>query len=214
MNILFLFAHMDDEAFGPAGTIAKLAKTNNVTVVSLCKGDRPGSETVMTPRREAFIKSCELLGVSYMLFSSSDLRLEYHTAMQDATSVMNIVNPDVVYTHNSSDLHKDHRLVAEIALALCRPTPGSRITELYMCELPNSTPWAFDQLGPTFVPNTYVDVTEYIDIKEEVLSYYNTELRDYPDARSVKAMTELAAYRGTHVGTQYAEAFKQVYRLC
>jgi len=45
MKILFIFAHPDDEAYGPAGTISKLAKDgNDVVVVSLCNGRRPGME--------------------------------------------------------------------------------------------------------------------------------------------------------------------------
>ena len=59
-KIFFLFAHPDDEAYGPAGTIAKLSKDNQVIVVSLCNGARPGYEHVADARSFAFIKSCDL----------------------------------------------------------------------------------------------------------------------------------------------------------
>ena len=213
MNILFLFAHMDDEAFGPAGTIAKLALTNNVTVVSLCKGDRPGNEEVMSSRAIAFKQSCEFLGADLLCYTSSDLRLDYFDAMRDAEAAINFIKPEAVYTHNASDLHRDHRLVAEVALAICRPTPESAVRELYMCELISSTSWAFDQLGPSFIPNTYVDVSDAMEAKREVLNYYETELREHPDARSVEAMEILSKYRGTQSGVQNAEAFKQVFCL-
>jgi LmbE family N-acetylglucosaminyl deacetylase len=213
MNILFLFAHLDDESFGPIGTIAKLAADHNVTVVSLCKGDRPGNEHVEVPRRDAFFNVCEMLGVDGIVCSSSDLHLEYYDAMRDAEDIVRRVNPDVIYTHSASDLHKDHRLVAEVALAISRPTPTSNISALYACEIVSATSWSFNQLGDTFTPNTYVDVTKFTDTKIEALRLYETELREYPDARSLSATMELALYRGKQAGVVYAEAFQQIFRL-
>ena len=61
MNILFIFAHPDDEAYGPAGTIAKLSKHNNVSVVSLCQGNRPGNEKVSENRQKSFKEYWALL---------------------------------------------------------------------------------------------------------------------------------------------------------
>lgn len=214
MNILFLFAHLDDESFGPAGTIAKLSYEHNVTVVSMCKGDRPGNEEVMTDREKAFNRSCALLGATPIIYNSSDLKLDYFDAMWDTEEVMKQIKPDVVYTHNVSDIHRDHRLLAEVATVVCRPTPKSSVKELYMCELISATSWGFGQFGPNFVPDTYVDVTPFVDMKIEALNNYQTELYDTPDARSVNAMVELSQYRGKQVGVEFAEGFKQVYRIC
>jgi len=88
MNIVFIFAHPDDEAFGPAGTIAKLSEEHTVSVVSLCKGNRPGAEQVAQARIDAFKKSCNLLGATPYIFGSSDLHLEYHQAMRDVELVI------------------------------------------------------------------------------------------------------------------------------
>ena len=38
-NLVCVFAHPDDEAFGPAGTIAKFAKTHNVYILCATKGE-------------------------------------------------------------------------------------------------------------------------------------------------------------------------------
>jgi LmbE family N-acetylglucosaminyl deacetylase len=211
MNILFVFGHPDDEAFGPAGTIAKLAEEHSVWVMSCCKGDRPGSEHVSGPRQTAFVNSCESLGATPIIYNSSDLHLDYHTALRDIEETIREVKPEVVYTHNISDIHKDHRLVAEAVMAACRPTLYSRIKELYMCEIPASTDWTFGQIQPVFTPNVYKDVTDYIIKKRTALSFYRTELHEYPDARSVGSMEALAMNRGRQVGCAYAEAFQLVF---
>ena len=76
MRVVFIFAHPDDEAYGPAGTIHQLAnKGHDVTVVSMCKGDRPGAEEVSTGRMEAFEKSCETLGAKPIMFLGHDCKL-------------------------------------------------------------------------------------------------------------------------------------------
>ena len=211
MTVMFILSHPDDEAFGPAGTIAKLANEQDVCVVSLCKGNRPGHEEVANARKDAFNNSCQMLGAWGIMYNSSDLHLEYHQALADVNAIIKQVSPTVVYTHNISDVHKDHRLTAEVVLAACRPTLTSTVEKLYMCEIPASTYWTFGQIEPVFAPNVYVDVTDFIDLKRLVMDSYGTELYQYPDARSTDSMVALATYRGTQIGVEYAEAFKLVF---
>ena len=214
MKILFVFAHPDDEAYGPAGTIHKLTNQgHSVTVVSLCKGDRPGAEEVSKDRMFAFEDSCAALGATAVMFMGSDCKLEYYDTLKNIEKVISDTQPDVVYTHNISDIHKDHRLVAECVMVAARPKPESSIKELYMCEMPSSTDWGFGQLGEEFIPNTYVDVSMEIYKKQQVMGMYSTETYQYPDARSIESMETLAMYRGKQVGMHRAEAFKQIYRL-
>ena len=211
MSVLFLFSHPDDEAFGPAGTIARASLHSSVCVVSLCKGDRPGNEEVAINRLQAFKDSCASLGATGVMFNSSDLHLDYHTALTDIEFVLSRYNPSIVFTHNISDVHRDHRITAKAALAACRPKLGSAINELYMCEIPASTYWSFGEIEPVFTPNTYKDVTEFMDKKRAAMELYTTEVYKSPDARSIESMESLARYRGSQVNYQYAEAFKLVF---
>jgi hypothetical protein len=213
MNILFIFAHPDDEAFGPAGTIAKLSKDHEVGVVSLCKGNRPGAEKVSQSRVDAFKQSCKMLGATPYIFGASDLHLEYHQAMYNVEAVMSQTIPEIVFTHNISDIHKDHRLTAEVVMAACRPKPTSTVRELYFSEIPASTDWAFGQFGSPFNPNTYYDVSDYIDLKANAMSLYSTELYQFPDARSIESMRIMAQNRGRQIGVNFAEAFQRVFAL-
>jgi LmbE family N-acetylglucosaminyl deacetylase len=206
-----VFAHPDDEAYGPAGTIAKLSKDNNVTILSLCRGNRPGSEEVSDSRQTSFKVSCALLGATPIILDYSDCHLEYNDTVKSIEAIIKDINPDVVYTHNISDIHKDHRLVAECCLVACRPTATSNIKEFYMCEMIASTDWSFGQLEPQFVPNVYVDVTEYFETKQRSMELYISELYEFPDARSIVSMKTLAMYRGKQVGMQVAESFKLVF---
>ena len=211
MNILFVFAHPDDEAYGPAGTIAKLSKDNNITVLSLCRGNRPGCEEVEMSRQVAFKKSCKLLGATPIILDYSDCFLEYNTIVKSIEHIIKQVNPTAVYTHNISDIHKDHRLVSEVCMVACRPKADSNIKSLYMCEMIASTDWTFGQFEPQFIPNVYIDVTNYIEEKQKSIELYLSELYTFPDARSIISMETLAKYRGKQVGVQFAESFKLIF---
>jgi len=212
MNVMFIFAHPDDEAYGPAGTIAKLVdKGNKVSIVSMCRGNRPGMEEVCYERQSAFKESCKKLGAESIMFDYSDCKLEYDETLKRVEELIESHKPDIVYTHSNADIHKDHRLVSEVVQVACRPKPGSTVNALYMCELPSSTDWGFDQFNRGFRPNVFKDVSNYVWKKQEVMGLYSTETYQYPDARSIESMEVLAMHRGKTIGCHRAEAFQLVF---
>lgn len=212
MNILFALAHPDDEAFGPAGTIRKLADNNHVLVVSLCKGNRPGSFRSLESRQEAFIKSCSLLGAQSLILDSDDVGLEEDYAKDQMSRVIASFKPEVIYTHSIKDLHKDHRTLAEVMLVLARPSPNSLIKKLVSCEIPSAGFWSWGQFGGTFQPNYFIDIGNQRYIKDQVVSLYDTELYPSPDIRSKESIWDLARLRGSQSGTRFAEAFEIIYQ--
>jgi len=211
MKIVFILAHPDDESFGPGGTIAKLSKENDVHIFSLCNGARPNNEQVSAQRIKSFYDACNLLGAKGTIHNVPDLTLTYPTAVSRIEVIINQLTPDIVYTHNLSDVNMDHRIIAEACIVACRPKPTSSVKKLYFTEVPASTDWSFSKIQPAFEPNTYIDISEYIEIKKEALTLYVTETYSYPDARSIEAMEIRAKFRGTQVGVNFAEAFQLVY---
>jgi LmbE family N-acetylglucosaminyl deacetylase len=214
MNVLFLIAHPDDEAYGPYGTILKLVNEGHkVTVFCLCNGERPGNVKVSADRVFAYKANCEAAGVEWKIQNNADLSLTYNETVSNVIGIVEFFNPDVIYTHNISDLNNDHRIVAEAALVACRPKPNSTVKQLYFFEIPSSTDWTFNQVRPAFNPTVYVEISDnHLNLKKAALANYQTETYEFPDARSVDAMVTLAKYRGYQVGYNYAEAFKLVFQ--
>ena len=212
MTTLFIVAHPDDEAFGPAGTIARIAdRGERVVVVSLCKGNRPGAEYVESSRVKAFRQSCAMLGAEWEMYSNSDVALDEREATITIEQVIKKYQPNVVYTHNIGDLHRDHIIVATATIVACRPTPTSPVDALFMFEMPGTSEWTFGVTNHVFNPSMYVDVSDYMQQRHAALALYQTEMRPYPDARSAEAVDILAKHRGKQVGFNYAEAFQQVF---
>lgn len=211
MKIAFIFAHPDDESYGPAGTILKLSTSNEVFILCLCNGARPGSEHVSQDRLNSFNTICSKMGVQKLSFDSYDCTLEYQNTLQTIETFIQNFKPEIVYTHNISDIHRDHRLVAECCMVACRPKPNSTIKSLFFSEMPSSTSWSFNKIQPPFQPNVYENITEQMSLKKELLSLYHTETYPKPDARSVYAMETLAKYRGYESGYEFAESFNLVF---
>ena len=216
MKILFLIAHPDDEAYGPYGTIVKLVRDgHNVHVFCLCNGERPGAEDVGKARSERFILNCEVAGAEWKIWNNPDLSLDVKETTEFVTKLVDAEKFDVVYTHNISDMNRDHRILAEAALVACRPKPASTVQKLYFFEVPASTDWTFYKVQPAFEPNEYVELCDdIVDLKKGALGAYDTETYDFPDARSVEAMITLTKYRGYQVGFNHAEAFQLVFSRC
>jgi LmbE family N-acetylglucosaminyl deacetylase len=211
MRTLFLFAHPDDESYGPAGTIAKTSLKNETLVVSLCDGSRPGNEQVSYERKKSFKQACDLLGARSEIYNFSDCLLSLPETKSLVENIVNNFKPEIVYTHSIGDLHKDHRIVSQSCMVACRPKLNSTVKKLYFSEMPASSDWSFSQIVSKFEPNTYVDVSNFIDLKKRVLNLYSTEIYEYPDARSVESMEIRSKFRGVQVGVKYAEAFQLIF---
>jgi LmbE family N-acetylglucosaminyl deacetylase len=100
----------------------------------------------------------------------------------------------------------DHRVVYQAVVTACRPQPEHSVKTLLLFEIPSSTEWQPPAFSP-FAPNWFVDISATLAIKLDALAAYESELRDWPHPRSLKAVEHLARWRGATVGVEAAESF-------
>ena len=67
-SLVAVFAHPDDEAFGPAGTIAKLARSHDIYLLCATKGDAQGNTNLGQIRQKELLESARILGVKKVYF--------------------------------------------------------------------------------------------------------------------------------------------------
>jgi LmbE family N-acetylglucosaminyl deacetylase len=104
-------------------------------------------------------------------------------------------------------VNTDHDVVYRTVMVASKPS-YSFVKEIYAYEIPSSTNWAFPSKSNWFEPHMYVDITNFIQKKLEILSLFDDQIFEFPHARSIRAVEALAAFRGSSVGVKYAEAFK------
>ena len=217
-TILIIAAHPDDEVLGCAGTIARFVRNGStVHVIYLTDGVGARRQGVSAPnvellaRREAAKIATNILGVSSIDFGSfPDNRMDSLDLLDIVRYIEDKINdysPEMVITHHAGDLNIDHRLVNQATVTACRPQPGHLVKTLLFFEIPSSTEWQISSVATTFVPNWFVDITSYVELRIQAIEAYTEEMRPWPHSRSLEAMEHLIRWRGASVGVEAAEAF-------
>ena len=214
-TILVIAAHSDDEALGCSGVIARhVAEGDKVHLLFMTDGvaSRSGSGDGDNRLTSAH-------GASKILRVTSFTNLNFPDNKMDSIPLLGIVKevenkisklqPEIIYTHHIGDLNVDHQITHKAVVTACRPQPSFCVEEIYAFEVLSSTEWSTPGVEP-FSPNVYIDITDYIDIKKQVLEVYSEEIRQPPHSRSIDNALRLNALRGNSVGVDYAEAFELI----
>lgn len=217
--VLIVAAHPDDEVLGCGGTIAwHVSQGDLVNVVFMTDGvsSRQSSSSADADlRKKMSYKAIEFLGIkNNYSFSYPDNSMDsvpLLSIVQSLEKIILSVKPDIIYTHHIGDLNIDHKITSEAVLIACRPIPSNKVLAIYGFEIVSSTEWQFDPQR-TFIPNMFVNISDFIDKKISALSYYKHEMRSYPHSRSLEHIKSLAIHRGNSVGMFMAEAFS-IYRI-
>src|SRR3989344_1733560 len=118
-TIVGLFAHPDDEAFGPGGTLAKMAKDNDVYIICCTDGNHQ-EKGLKNIRNQELLASTKVLGVKEVLFLDFEdgglCNANYHQ-LADAIKVkLDQLKPETIITFNLNGVsgHIDHIVVASV----------------------------------------------------------------------------------------------------
>ena len=217
-EILVVAAHPDDEILGCGGTIAyHVANGDTVHILIVAEGatSREGrryadgrSEKLIALQRAAELaakavgaKPPRMLGLPDNMLDTLPLL----DVIKPIEAMVNEVRPQIVYTHHGGDLNVDHRIVHQAVITSCRPLPESTVTSIYAFETLSSTEW--QSIGNAFQPQRWINIENTLDNKLAALSAYESEMRQFPHARSIVAVESLAKLRGANVGLRAAECF-------
>jgi len=217
MKVLVVAPHPDDEVFGPGGTIPKYSRAGaEVHVLVVTKGDDLFDQDLIRRGREEAVKAHELLGVTKAHWADLPAikldTLPQHRINDLLLDYFREISPDLLFLPFPGDINRDHQIVHSSAMVAARP-PLVDIREIYCYEAVSSTNWNSPAMFPAFTPNTFVDISDTIDIKIEAAKIYASQLKESPHERSVESILALSRYRGGFVNLANAEAFMCVRRI-
>jgi LmbE family N-acetylglucosaminyl deacetylase len=220
-RLLVVSPHADDEAYGCAGTIAKVkAAGGEVFVIVASVGDlrHYGSRDVITGEiRAAELKDAlEYLKVDgyEILFTDAESHLRLDAVPRrdllallerDARYAIDKVRPTVLILPAPS-YNQDHEALFHAGFTACRPHRREDKPFINLVLTCDAT-----QLGwgrAPFHPDFYVDISEYLGAKLNALAFHKSQLRPAPDPGSLQNVERLARLRGAEIAVEAAEAFE------
>lgn len=197
-KILCVFAHPDDEAFGPGGTLAKYAREGvQIFLVCVTSGDAiekyakgNNVKTLGNVRRKELKRSAEILGIKEVIFldfaDGSLNNNNYHEVTGKLKVILEKIKPDTIMTfaENGVSGHLDHVAVSMECSYLFERTPLVK-NIMYFCEKRE----AKDKIGSSYFvyfPEGYdsqkldliVDVRDFLHVKKKAMDAHVSQASD------------------------------------
>jgi LmbE family N-acetylglucosaminyl deacetylase len=211
-------AHPDDAELLCAGTLARARRDGAaIAVCVLCRGDKgQPSEPVANltaVRRKEMAASAELLGAQLFMGEQPDGALLDGPAQRlKLVEIYRRFKPTLILAHAPEDYHPDHRAasaLAEAASWFCA-SRGHKSRSRAL-EAPPALWWMDTMNMNGFTPGFYVDISEFLGLKTQVLACHQSQLRrgKDPDFSPLAELMRLQfRTRGAQAGVEAAEAFR------
>lgn len=215
-KILIVAPHPDDEVLGCGAFMHQSSIAGDQVYVLIVTRGSPKfytDEQIANVRKEASAAH-EVLGVKETFF------LEYHAPELDQAPISSIANDiakyistkkiDTLLLPHRGDIHNDHTVVFKAGLVAARPVGTYSVKQVLCYETLSETEWAPPFGDDAFIPSYFVDVVNSFPYKLEAMCCFKSQLKDFPNPRSLENLTALAKYRGATVGFARAEAFMHI----
>ncbi len=219
MNILVVAPHADDEVLGCGGLLAKYAQAGHNTYVAVMTNAYYGApelfpENLIQSIRAEALEAHKILGVKQTFFYDFPApRLETFPSFEIANALGKLIREqeiDTLYLPHRGDMHKDHGVIFYAAMVAARPVNHCPVRRIYCYETLSETDWAAPFGSDVFIPNVYENIADTFKAKLEAMKCFASQLKPFPNSRSLEALESLAKLRGATVGHYYAEAFSLI----
>lgn len=218
MKILAVGAHPDDLELCCGGTLAKYASNGHKIGIAIMTDGATGSsfippEQLVSVRKQEARRSAELIHADFFWLGFPDGKLEYNVKVRMALNkVVREFNPDLIITHNPEDYISDHRITSKhvVDVGLWAHV-GPLIPEMEGTPQVPSIAFMDTLAGISFIPERYIDITDFFNMKKKMLSCHESQqswLADYGGIDYMETIEIGCRYRGIQSQVKYAEGFK------
>ncbi len=203
-KIMVISVHPDDETIGCGGTILRhIHDGDKVSVVFVTNGNSQQKDTIDTVTDAYPIEKSFQLGLEEIFLENKPLV----NIISVLGKVISDYEPEILYIPNRSDVHSDHRTIFLALQACFKSFRSPFIKKILMMEVISETDFSPALPENMFIPNVFIDISDFYEKKESILSIYKDELLKKHQTRTISAVRALNRYRGSIINTKYAESF-------
>lgn len=213
-KILIVAPHPDDETLGCGGTLLKHKEQGDKIywLIITSMSAEGGFPKARVEARQKEIKAVSKAYIFERVFSLAMPVTRIDTLpraeiVRKIGKVIEMVKPTALYLPFKNDVHSDHRVVFDSTISAGKTFRFPCIKKLMMYEAVSETEFSAPLKDGIFMPNSFSDITGYIDKKITIMNLYKSELGTPPFPRSKQNIKALATFRGSTAGVRYAEAF-------
>lgn len=220
MRVLAFEAHPDDVEHFCAGTLAKYSSLGHSVGIACLTNGEVGHPT-MKKKEIAAVREKEARN-SAKIINADFYWLGYHDEFLFNTPEfrLNVINtirsfkPDIIITlDKDNDYHPDHTTTGQVVwdthVMVTVPNidtqhpPCEKIPEIFFCDT---------SAGINFVPELYVDITDYWDTKAKMIACHESQetwIKDQYGDSLIENSRKQSVFRGYQAGCDYAECFRK-----
>jgi LmbE family N-acetylglucosaminyl deacetylase len=195
MKILAIGAHPDDIEIGCGGLLIKSVQAKKEVYIYFLTYGEAGEVDAEQRGKEAR-ESAKRIGAVNIFFNEfEDTRLTANGVLVDhIEKIVNRVQPDLILTHSKTDEHHDHRAVGLCTIEAARYYPKI---------------WAYENpLTKAFQPQVYVDISDVMTQKVELLSLYTTQKnKQYLKKDAIYGLAQYRALQ-SRLNANFVEAYQ------
>ncbi len=216
-KVIVISAHPDDETLGAGGTLLKHISEGddiNWLIVTHVYEEQGFSKDRVVSRQSEIEKVSKMFGFSNVYkLGHPTMKLNdtiLHELIDQISKIFQDLKPEIIYVMNRSDAHSDHRIVFDAVVSCTKSFRYPYIKKVLMYECLSETEFAPTLPEKVFQPNYFVDISNFLEKKVEIMQIFVSELGEHPFPRSIKNIEALAIHRGATAGVNYAEAFQLI----
>ena len=209
-QVLVIAVHPDDETLGCGGSLLKHKDSGDDIHWLICTSLVQKNKYYQKRDKEInqVSKLFKFSSVNKLLFETTKIdQYKLNDLIDKISLVIDKIKPNIIYLPFKDDVHTDHKIIFEASYSCTKSFRNPFIKKIYMMETLSETDFAPSIPQQSFVPNTFVDISKYMEKKIKIMNVYKSEISQHPFPRSEKNIKALGTLRGASCGCEYAESF-------
>jgi N-acetylglucosamine malate deacetylase 1 len=214
MNVIVLAPHPDDETLGCGGTLLRYKENGDkifwLIGTKICKKNGYSNKEI-SKRENEINKVCEKYefdGVEKLNIPATkvdDYSIDFLITL--ISNIINKIKPNIIFLPFKDDIHSDHRIFFNAGYSCTKNFRYSFINKILMMEIISETEFAPSVTSTTFIPNVFINITDFMEKKIEIIKIFESEIKNPPFPRSIENIKALATFRGAQSGFKFSESF-------